>query len=484
MKQNTAIQIPPPEDPGAKRSDLVVYVFNVVEDEWSFISSITDAVKRFEYISESEDAADAYFMSMGGEKDFIFVSPKSMSPEFQTYCKKIMGFKNGQIIVPTLRSHLICEDLISDAKSFEILASKAKQYKRVVLVSYSASKEFYSLKEYLERLGIVVFAPEAPELSASWTVNFYGSKSGIRQLAQQSKAEEPDFIMPEGIICVGMHDAAQIAAHKYIKQKGVVIKTNKGSGGSGVLIFRDGELPYDYRECQKAILDQMSQDRYWDVFPIVIEDLVNINFAMAGGFPNVEFKIHKNGRVEMLFVCACQVTPKGKFFGIDINEDILNDRIQTRLEDTGYYIGEKYAAAGYRGHFDVDMIAAKNGQIYVCESNTRNTGGTDTFKIAKNLLGKDFMDDGYTFSRSHPHWLKPKKYTLTDIFELLEPLLFNHSTKEGLIINSENGVINGKLIYTILGKNRKRAYEIETVMIQKLLELDFAEEDLRLYATR
>lgn len=95
MKQNTSIQVPPPEDPGAKRSDLVVYVFNVVEDEWSFISSITDAVKRFEYISESEDAADAYFMSMGGEKDFLFISPKSMSPEFQTYCKQIMGFNSN-----------------------------------------------------------------------------------------------------------------------------------------------------------------------------------------------------------------------------------------------------------------------------------------------------------------------------------------------------------------------------------------------------
>lgn len=472
MKPNATNKVFLPEELGAKRSDLVVYVFNVVEDEWSFISSITDAVKRFEYISESEDAADAYFMSMGGEKDFIFVSPKSMSVEFQTYCKKIMGFKNGQIIVPTLRSHLICEDLIADAKSFETLASKAKQYKRVVLVSYSASKELYSLKEYLERLGIVVYTPEAPELSASWTVNFYGSKSGIRQLAQQSKAEEPDFMMPEGIICVGMHDAAQIAAHKYIKQKGVVIKTNKGSGGSGVLIFRDGELPSDYKACQKAIVDQMMPDRYWDVYPIVIEDLININYAMAGGFPNVEFRIHKNGRVEMLYVCACQVTPKGKFYGIDINEDILNDRIQTRLEDTGYYIGEKYAAAGYRGHFDVDMIAAKNGQIYVCESNTRNTGGTDTYKIAKTLLGKDFMDDGYTLSRSHPHWFQPKKYTLWEMCDLLQPLMYDASSKEGLIFNSENSVLDGKMIYAIIGKNKKRAYDIERQMVTALARLE------------
>lgn len=67
---------------------------------------------------------------------------------------------------------------------------------------------------------------------------FYGSKSGIRQLAQQSRAVEPDLMMPDGIIASGVIDASRIAANKYIKERGVVLKTNKGHAGVGVLLFK------------------------------------------------------------------------------------------------------------------------------------------------------------------------------------------------------------------------------------------------------
>ncbi|GIK83729.1 MAG: hypothetical protein BroJett025_03510 [Patescibacteria group bacterium] len=453
------------------KTDLLVYVFNVIEDEWSFVSSITDPIKRFGYISESEDAADAYFLSQATEKEFVYISPKPIPEEFVEYAKQNFNFSNAEVLVPSMRSHLICEDLVDDSRTFMSLVSKAKQYSRVVLTSYSASHQLYDLKESLEKLGISVYLPEAPDLEEVWTVNFFGSKSGIRQLAQKSQTKEPDFVMPEGIICVGREDAAKIAASKYIKQKGVVIKTNKGSGGSGVLIFREGELPTEYEACEKIILEQMSEDRYWDQFPIVIEDLISINHAVASGFPNVEFKIHKNGRIEMLYVCACQVTPKGKFFGIDINEDIINDRLQTKLEDTGYFIAEQYRAAGYRGHFDIDLMMAKSGVLYVCESNTRNTGGTDTYKIVRRLIGKEFMDEVYSMSRSRPEWFAKNGQTFAQVIEKLKPILFDKKKKTGVIINSHNSIPDGKLIYTIIEKDKKKAYQMEKNLILLLGDL-------------
>jgi biotin carboxylase len=280
-------------------------------------------------------------------------------------------------------------------------------------------------------------------------------------------AAEPDFIMPEGLICVGKYDAAKIAANRYIKQKGVVIKTNKGSGGNGVFIFRDGELPKDYAECEKKILGFFNGDRYWDEYPIVIEDLINSVPSTLGNLPNVEFKIHKNGRIEEMFVCDCQVTDKGVFYGLDINEDIINDRLQTRIEDTGYYIAEQYAAAGYRGQFDVDMIYARNGKIYVLESNTRNTGGTDTYKIVKKLAGKDFMDDVYTISRSRHGLLPKRKLTFQIVTQKLDTLLYSEKRGEGVIVSSENSIEEGKLIYVIVGKSKKRAYNLENELFRR-----------------
>lgn len=456
------------DKPGGKKPELVVYVFNAVEDEWSFISTVADERKRLELIADAEDATDAYFLSMSTETDFVYISPKNISPEFTLYAKRLLGYRHGEVLVPRVRTHLICDDLTHDSATFISLVSKAKEYRRVVLVSYVASQQFYLLKAKMEEVGLTVFAPEAPAIDCAWTVNFFGSKSGIRQLAQKSVAAEPDFIMPEGLICVGKYDAAKIAANRFIKQKGVVIKTNKGSGGNGVFIFREGELPMDYTACEKKIVDLFNGDRYWDEAPIVIEDLISTNLTAIGSLPNVEFKIHKNGRIEEVFVCDCQVTNKGRFYGLDINEDIINDRLQTRIEDTGYYIAEQYAAAGYRGQFDVDMVYAKNGKVYVLESNTRNTGGTDVYKIVKKLIGKDFMYDAYTLSRSRYDIFPKKSRVFTDILAKLEPLLYSAKTKEGIILNSENAVPDGKLIYMTIGKNKKRAYALETQLFETL----------------
>lgn len=452
---------PTPPETVTTKNDLVTYIFNAVEDEWSFISAVTDGKKRIELLEDTESATDCFFLSMATESDFAYISPKPISDEFQLYAQNLLSYKQSEVFVPELRSHLICEDFMKDSRAFFAYLSKAKEYKRVVLISYSATPQFLALKERLEKVGLNVYAPEAPEVDCAWTVNFYGSKSGIRQLAQKSAAVEPDFMMADGLICVGKYDAAKIAANRYIKQKGVVIKTNKGSGGSGVLIFREGELPSEYHACEKKILEAMNGDTYWDIYPIVIEDLINVNYTSSGGMPNIEFKIHKNGRLEMLYVCACQVTPKGVFYGVDISEDILNDRQQTRIEDTGYYIAEQYSAAGYRGHFDVDMMFAKNGHIYVCESNTRNTGATDTYKIIRKLLGKDFMDDAYTISRSRRDWLPKNSLYFNQIVEKLEPILYSAKTKEGIIINSASSIADGKLIYMAIGKNKKRAYALE-----------------------
>ena len=275
--------------------------------------------------------------------------------------------------------------------------------------------------------------------------------------------------MPEGVICVGKTDAASIAANRYIKDKGVVIKTNKGSSGNGVLIFREGDLPSDYRKCEKEIYSILNRNDYWDRYPIVIEDLISTNLNNGSSFPNIEFKIHKNGKIEMLYYCLMRVTKEGVFYGIDMHEDVIGERLAARIVDTGFYIAERYAAAGYRGHFDIDMIATKYDQVFVNESNTRNTGGTDVYKIALELIGHDFMSDSYIISRSKYDISHLKRPSFTSVRARLKPILYDKRLKEGLVISSENIIKQKELIYIIFGNSKRRAYQIESEL-RKLLE--------------
>ncbi len=454
----------------SRKKELIIYIYNVVEDEWSFLSSIQPIEKRYDLINDCNLSSECYLFANASESEFIYISPIEISNSFKNYFQSITANKKVDIYVPQMKTSLICKDLYTDKQLFGEIVSRAKKYKKVTLISYATSPEFLELKERMIQLGINVLTPETPELENAWTVNFFGSKSGIRQLAQQSRAVEPDFIMPDGVICVGKLDAAKIAANRYIKEKGVVLKTNKGSGGHGVLIFRDGELPRDYKSCEKRIYELLSEDGYWERFPIIIEELINVNYSAPGAFPNIEFKIHKNGKIEMLYYCVMMVTKEGKYYGLDIHEDVINERTAARIIDTGYYIAEQYAEAGYRGHFDIDMIASNNKHIYVCESNTRNTGGTDIYKLVYGLYGEDFMSDVYVLNRNNYKFNSQESVSFKKIIDIVQPILYDKKKKEGLILSSASILEYNQFLYTILGKNKKRAYELQE-QLYKLLEV-------------
>ena len=454
-----------------KKYEKVVYIFNLSEDVWPFICAMSDDKAREKEIEENANLTDRDLFSIAEESEAIFVSPKPIQSEFLSYYNSLFGNRKLTILVPKQHTGEICQDILNDKNIFLQLIKTANSVRKLTLTSYSASPQFFKLVDELRKTGITVYTPESPEEESAWSVNFFGSKSGIRQLAQKSSAREPDLQMPDGLVCSGIVDASRIAAHKYIKENGVVIKTNKGHSGAGVLIFRPGDLPLEYRECQNAILILLQKDRYWEKFPIVIESYINVNPLVGGGFPNVEFRIQKGGQLEFLYYCGMRVRPDGVFNGVEINEDCIPDRLAAQLIDTGYFIGEQYVAAGYRGYFDVDFVAAKNGQIFVTESNARRTGGTHVYKTAVELIGKDFMMDSYVLSDNAYQIPDNKKPSFEQLYALLTPILFSKKEKEGVIIASSNLLSLGMLAYIIIGKNKKRSLEIEAQMEELLTKL-------------
>jgi len=442
----------------------IVYIFNMSEDVWPFIQAMNDPAARTREIEENADLGDRDLFSFCGEENMIFVLSEKVSTEFYGYFETVFGKRNFQILVPKHHSGIICEDIIADKAVYNALVIAANGQKRLALKSYSTSQPFLNLVRKLRSEGLTITTPDAPEEEDAWTVNFYGSKSGIRQLAGQSRAIEPDFVMPEGVVASGIIDASRIAANKYIKDHGVVIKTNKGHSGMGVLLFKEGDLPNDFVSCQQQILTHLEKDAYWNQFPIVIESFISINSAIAGGSPNVEFHIAKNGHVEILFYGGMRMTAEGSFRGMEIHNDVISDQLAARMVDTGFFIAEQYRANGYRGYFDIDFVASKNGQLYVTESNVRRTGGTHVSAVAEQLFGKDFMYLTYILSNNSYLLPQGSSFTFSTARERLGPVLFTKEKREGVIIISENLFAYNLLAYVIFGTNKKRAYEIEAEM--------------------
>ena len=458
----------PQEEPGdtaqEKLPETTVYIWNMSEDVWPFIQAISDEKVREHEVSENAYLGDRELFSFASEEHIIFITPKPISPEFLEYFQQVSGVKDVTIVVPKKHSGLICEDILNDKKIISLLKQAGEKSKRLMLVSYATTFQFLHLVDELKKQGIIIFTPEAPETEDAWTVNFFGSKGGIRQLAQKSSAAEPDFIMADGLICSNPTDAAKIAAKKYIKNNGVVLKTNKGHSGAGVLIFRPGELPTTYIECEKAILAILGQDTYWTMFPIIIEDFVAVNPAVGGGSPSIEFRIYKSGRIDFLYMCGMRLTRDGVFHGVEIAYDVVPSKLAATMIDTGFFIAEQYREAGYRGYFDVDFVIDKNGHHFVTESNVRRTGGTYVYELAQRLLGKDFMYQSYILSNTQGQLPSGKTYSFSDIKRQLSSVLFDKKSKEGVVIASENLLQQHMLAYIVFGKTKKRALELEEKM--------------------
>lgn len=459
----TAPQIAP------KTSEATVYIFNMSEDVWPFISAMSDAHVRANEIDENADLGDHTLFGFAQDDNLLYIGPKKISDEFLQYYTGLFGLKNVRAIRPRVHTGVICDDILRDERVMQEIINAANGAKKVNLVSYTTSHPFLRLAAELEKRGITVMTPESPKEEDAWTANFFGSKSGIRQLAQRSQAKEPDFVMADGLIVMGIDDAARIAAKKYIKEHGVVIKTNKGHSGAGVLIFRQGDLPEEFLACEEAIIAILKKDKYWSMFPIIIESYISIAPTIGGGAPNVEFRITKSGRIEFLFYGGMRVTKEGVFQGMEVGNDSLNDQLSTQLMDTGFFIAEQYRAAGYKGYFDVDYVPSKSGTLYVTESNVRRTGGTHIYHVAAKLFGKDFMYDTYILFQSTYRIAGDGSLSFASAKKILEPILYDTAKKEGLIITSENSLQNRRVLeYMIFGKSKKRAYEIEQEL-EKLL---------------
>ena len=445
-------------------SAITIYLYNVVEDEWNFINAYSDPARKNKDIQEMENTSDCFFMATAAaETNFVYLSPRRVSAKFLTYTQSLFKYKNGVIIVPRHQTHQLSLDLINDHRAFRQLIKRLRPYRQVNLISYSASLQFYELRSALVRAGIPVRTPEAPAPESAWTVNFFGSKSGVRQVAGR--------LMPPGLICHNLDQACRIAASKYLTNHGVVIKTNKGSGGNGVFIFRNQDLSQDYDTCVRQLETLLSRERYWEKFPLVVEDLIKTGRSTETSFPNIEFKINAQGRVKRLFYGMMAVNRKGEYCGMEVNAATFPDWLKKKALKTGSFIAKKYAAAGYRGHFDIDMMVDKNCRLFVSETNTRNTGWTDIYRIVRKLIGPDFLNQVYVLNRENFPLTENRWTDLDKLLHDLTPWLYSPQTKTGIIINSDNFLKKKCLLYTIIASNKTTAHGYQKKMTALLRPL-------------
>ncbi len=444
-----------------------VYISNLSEDVWPFISYLPKDIQKQE-IAENALLSDRDLLSCWVTQTQVVILPAPVKPEFINYLIKTLGNRRIKILVPQRHTGQICLDILSDLSIMQFLQSLPA----IQLTGYTASPQFYQLLDHLRhKINIKVETPEAPDFDHSWTVDAYGSKSGLRRQITSGKIglSVPDLIkMSPGLICSNWQEAVSQATQVYLRHQGVVMKTDKGHAGLGVLIFRAGDLPQDPVACRQRIDKHLNTEPYWSKFPIVVEQLLDLDLAVGGGNPSVEVKVNSDGGANLLYGCGMRMTPQGEFKGIEINQQIFSSRLTEQIENIGLQLGSVYGQNGYRGYFDVDLAIDQQGSLFVTESNVRRTGGTHVYLVAKHLFGPDFDSHVYTLSQNLHPLSGDEKITFNQLIQKLQPILLTAGKPEGILLASTNLLSRNKIAYVIFGQNKARALALEAQMEQLL----------------
>ncbi len=415
---------------------LSIYVFNSLEDEWSFISKIDNKAQRQDLIENSSFLSDSYLFMNVVRPDAIVITPRLISNSFKKYVESLANVSLS-VVSPHNKTHSICKNIIADKKLFARLVKAAKQRENnIALYGYVSTPQLHFLVQAFESKGITVELTENTPKQSLWCVDYFGSKAGFRSIFAE--------YMPPGFVCFSLEHAVQKARYIYKKKRAVVIKTNRGSSGNGTIIIKNDPHP--------DFFSLLSKDSYWKSQPIVVEEYINTSKETTCPFPSIEGFIDEKGKISFPYYCNMIVTKDGEFYGMVMHEKSVKTSVVRKIKKITQCIGETYAKAGFRGTFDVDFLF-DGKRLYANESNTRTNGGTDTYCLIHTLVGDAFLSARYVLSNYvDVNW--KKKYSLFELLEQFKSILYNKKTKTGLIIGSEQVLEHNGFSFIIVGKNK------------------------------
>ncbi len=441
---------------------ISLYVSNISEDVWPFIQGISDPKARQDEIDENATLSDRDLFTASFNSQFAIITPLPISQSFVNYYHQLFPNKLIAAFHPANHSGQTFLDIINDPQLISQIKNLSLQHDGIQLFSYSSSAQFYQLYRHLKKQGIKVHISQAPKPQSRWIVDFLGSKAGIRQSVDLVSSSTVKC--PYGCIANNLSIALNLAKHVYTSNNGVVIKTNKGHSGAGVLLFprNSDQQAFPASTIRKAF----AADKYWRKNNVVVEDFIDIDMNIGGGSPSIEFLIDDDSKVNYLYLGGMRVTKEGVFRGMEIGHQVIPDNYSQQMIEVGHKIANLYASLGYIGYFDIDFIVDKNGTLFITESNVRKTGGTHAYILATQIFGPNFSDQTFVLSNNGQHLTHQHDFNHTH--QLLKPLLFDPKTKTGLIIISQNLLSISQFAYVIFAPDKKQALSIEEQAIKLL----------------
>jgi hypothetical protein len=364
---------------------------------------------------------------------------------------------------------------------------QALQMDRSYMICYNSTH----LEEALSvELGIPLFAA-APDLL------YWGTKSGSRQVFQESKVSLPaggDLVWNEENLAKSVLQLWESQSNL----KRIVVKLNEGFSGEGNALLELQFMPEVSPENRLSAIQEsfvtmrfQSAGETWKNFSSRIPELGAIAEAFVEGeikrSPSVQGRILPNGKIEILSTHD-QILGGADgqiFLGCKFPAD---EAYRLQLQEIGMQIGQNLAEKGALERFGVDFIAVQKEDqqwdLQAIEINLRKGGTTHPFMTLRLLTnGRYETSTGLFYSQQG----RPKYYIATDNLQkeryqgllpndlmdiiAFHQLHFDTSTETGTVFHLMGCLSEfGKLGLTSIGNSPQQAEEIYNKVVKALDE--------------
>ncbi len=194
--------------------------------------------------------------------------------------------------------------------------------------------------------------------------------------------------VPRQFVTSTVEDAAALLARNSKNDQPSVIKSEFGVGGFGARTILPHEIgsEADALDTWRALANE---DNIFGNRMLIVEDYIR------GRSVKRDLTVDLVVDQEVEIKCVGEMLVEGtKYGGVNIGPHAVPEVEATAMREFGVLVGEAIMAIGYRGWFDIDFVAGRDGVLFPTEINARRTGPTIAHSIRERLRhtrpGRDY----------------------------------------------------------------------------------------------
>ena len=359
-----------------------VVVSNFAETHVDFLSRAASKGERDRLIKSESAHADRTLLWCGDPK-LVYVSFPIAHSEWIT---DQLGYPKTRYLAPENPTSFLCQDIVRETDLLQGMLDYAGPDRLLQLIPYATTPEFLDLVDLLrDGHQIDVLLPESPNRDHLWLRDYVDTKVGFRLLASTC-LPDADRLLPFGIVCHTLEDAAEAVAWFNQRLQTCVVKANTGESGIGFNFFKPEDELTD-----AEILAVLKTNSFFGYEPVIVEEYINSPNQLSPS-PEIFVPNPDNGEPYIMYMTTQVLENLGEFFGIEVNKGLYDQDWYPDLERSSLAIAGQLQKMGYVGHFDLDCLVDENGGLRLLEVNARRTGGTHVHDFASHVIGIDYMD--------------------------------------------------------------------------------------------